>query len=80
MAKEFESLGRLANAVANSRENSNHFYNLREAGRRLTSVAGSIITIFTLVPILSVAIVDAFFKRIPSKNEIPREHPGRSRH
>jgi hypothetical protein len=81
MAKELEMIGKLANTVAGSRENSNHFRNLREAGKKLASVGGPLITIFTLVPILGVAIVDAFWPKLPSRrNEAPREYQGRPRH
>ena len=82
MAKDLEILGKLANTVAGSRENSNHFRNLREAGKKLAGVAGPLLTIFTLVPVLSVAVVDAFWpKRVTFRNERPREQgSGRFRH
>ena len=82
MAKELEMIGKLANTVAGSRENSNHFRNLKEAGKKLAGVAGPLLTIFTLVPVLSAAIVDAFWPRKNSfRNERPREQGnGRFRH
>lgn len=81
MAKELEMIGKLANTVAGSRENSNHFRNLREAGKKLAGVAGPLLTIVTLVPILSVAVVDAFWpKQTSYRTEVPREQQGRFRH